>query len=103
MIDTIVDIFRNQNLINQDIIFSKLTGKELSPDRLFKGKAEHYKIYMALGILEIEGFIKWTGSKRPLEFTLNTQIDSMVKWKDSDIIKKKPTSEFGLWRYSSHS
>jgi hypothetical protein len=89
IINTIVDIFRNQNLINQDMIFSKLIGKELSPDRPFKGKAEHYKIYMALGILEVEGLIKWTGSKRPLEFTLNPPNDSIIKWMDTKILQKK--------------
>lgn len=89
IINSIIDIFKNQNLINQDVIFLKLMGKELSPDRPFKGKAEHYKIYMALGILEIEGLIKWTGSKRPLEFTRIAPLDSIINWMNSKIIQNK--------------
>lgn len=89
IVNSIIDVFKNQDLVNQDIIFSLLEGKELAPDRPFKGKAEHYKIYMALGILEIKGLIKWTGSKRPVEFKLNGPLDSIKKWLDEEIIQAK--------------
>jgi hypothetical protein len=89
IIKIIIEVFKNQDLVNQDIIFSHLEGKELAPDRIFKGKAEHYKIYMALAILEIKGLIKWTGSKRPVEFKLNAPVESLKKWLDDEIIQIK--------------
>lgn len=83
---TIVEILKTQGIINKEIVFSKLENKELSPERLFKGKAEQYKIYMALGILEIEGLLKWTGSERPIEFISNSSPETIQKWIDEKII-----------------
>jgi hypothetical protein len=76
----IIEGFKNQNLINTDLIFSMLQGKNLSSDRPFKGKPEEYKIRMTLGILELEGLIKWTGSKRPIEYKLNVPIEKFEEW-----------------------
>jgi len=89
IVTTIIEIFKIQDLVNQDMVFSHLEGKELAPDRIFKGKAEHYKIYMALAILEINGLIKWTGSKKPVEFILNGSTDDIKKWLDAEIIHPK--------------
>jgi len=72
--------FKENNVINTDLIFSKLERKELAPNRIFKGKSEEYKVRMTLGILEIENLIKWTGSKRPIEFKLNTSLENLQKW-----------------------
>lgn len=58
----------------------QISVKNLSPDRPFKGKPEEYKIRMTLGILEIEGLIKWTGSKRPIEYKLNVPIEKIEEW-----------------------
>ncbi|MGV8122399.1 MAG: restriction endonuclease [Candidatus Xenobiia bacterium LiM19] len=73
IMDAIIDIFKNQgsNVIDKDLVFSKLEGRELTPGRVFKGKAEQYKIYMALEILTLECLLTWTGSKRPITYTLN--------------------------------
>lgn len=76
----IIEGFKSQNLINTDLIFSMLEGQNLSPDRPFKGKPEEYKIRMTLGILEIEELIKWTGSKRPIEYKLNVSIEKIDEW-----------------------
>jgi len=76
----IIEGFKSQNLINTDLILSVLEGQNLSPDRPFKGKPEEYKIRMTLGILEIEGLIKWTGSKRPIEYKLNVPIEKIDEW-----------------------
>jgi len=78
--EIIIESFKENNVINTDLIFSKLKGKELAPNRMFKGKTEEYKIRMVLGILEIENLIKWTGSKRPIEFKLNTSLENLEKW-----------------------
>jgi len=78
--EVIIESFNENNVINTDLIFSKLDGKELAPNRMFKGKPEEYKIRMTLGILEIENLLKWTGSKRPIEFKLNTSIENIQKW-----------------------
>ncbi len=40
---------------------------------------------MTLGILEIEGLIKWTGSKRPIEYKLNISIDEIEKWVEENL------------------
>jgi hypothetical protein len=80
ILEKIIEEFKTQNLINTDLIFSMLEGQSLSVGRPFKGKAEEYKIRMALGILEIEGLIKWTGSKRPIEYKLNVPIERMQEW-----------------------
>jgi type III secretion system FlhB-like substrate exporter len=83
IIDNIINAFKNQNVVNNDLIFSMLNEKDLSSDRPFKGKAEEYKIRMALGILEIENLIKWTGSKRPIEYTLIKTHDEFKNWYDN--------------------
>jgi len=80
ILNKIIEAFKSQNIINTDLIFSMLKGQDLSPDRPFKGKAEEYKIRMTLGILEIEGLIKWTGSKRPIEYKLNAPIEKIDEW-----------------------
>jgi len=85
ILEKITEAFKIQNLVNTDMISSILEGKDLSSGRPFKGKPELYKIRMALGILEIEGLIKWTGSKRPVEFRLNVQIDQIDEWIDKNI------------------
>lgn len=76
----VIEAFQSRKVVNTDLIFSMLSGKELAPNRPFKGKPEEYKIRMVLGILEIENLIKWTGSKRPIEYTLNSSIDEIEKW-----------------------
>jgi len=80
ILEKIIEGFKSQNLINTDLIFSMLEGQNLSSDRPFKGKPEEYKIRMTLGILEIEGIIKWTGSKRPIEYKLNVPIEKIDEW-----------------------
>jgi len=80
ILEKIIEGFKSQNLINTDLIFSMLEGQNLSPDRPFKGKPEEYKIRMTLGIIEIEGLIKWTGSKRPIEYKLNIPIEKIDEW-----------------------
>jgi hypothetical protein len=59
---------------------AQLVGKDLVPGRPLKGHQEEYKLYMALGILELEGLLKWTGSKRPVEYTLNVLVDALAQW-----------------------
>lgn len=83
IIDIIVKAFKTQNIVNNDLIFDILNGKNLSSDRPFKGKAEEYKIRMALGILELEDLIKWTGSKRPIEYKRNRTHDELIRWYDN--------------------
>ena len=85
----IIKGFKSQNLINTDLIFSILEGQSLSPDRSFKGKPEEYKIRMTLGILEIEGLIMWTGSKRPIEYKLNVPIEKIDEWIRENIRREK--------------
>ena len=80
ILEKIIEGFRSQNLINTDLVFSMLERQNLSSDRPFKGKTEDYKIRMTLGILEIEGLIKWTGSKRPIEYKLNDTTENINKW-----------------------
>jgi hypothetical protein len=62
------------------LIISSLEGHDLVKGRPYKGKAEEYKVRMALGILEVENLIKWTGSKRPIEYKLNSSIDKLRDW-----------------------
>jgi len=71
--------FEGQEVIRNKTIFNSLEGEELTKDRLFKGRNEEYKIRMALGILELEGLIKWTGSKRPIEYKLNVSMEELDK------------------------
>lgn len=74
----ILDYFRDNTVVNIDSIVSELEGIELAPGRPFRGKrAEGYKIKMALGLLEMKGFIIWTGSRRPIEFILNGSIENL--------------------------
>jgi len=73
------------------MVFSHQKGGELAPDRLFKGKAEHYKFYMDLAILEINGLLKRTGSKMHVEFILNGSIEEIKKGLDEQIIHPKST------------
>jgi DNA-directed RNA polymerase delta subunit len=80
ILEMIVNAFDHQNIVSVDVIFSKLEGRELAPNRSFKGKAEDYKIRMTLGILEIEELIKWTGAKRPIEYKLNVPLGEINVW-----------------------
>jgi len=89
IVSKIIDAFQSYKVINNDTIFNLLRNQELSPNRIFKGKAEEYKIRLALGILELEGFIKWTGSLRPIEYTLEKSIEELIKWKEEYIDKQK--------------
>lgn len=82
----IIEAFKAQNVINNDTIFQLLENQELSPNRIFKGKAEEYKIRMILGVLELEGFTKWTGSLRPIEYTLDKPLDEVIKWSKETVI-----------------
>ena len=88
IISKIIEAFQNQNVINKDKIYQSLVDQELSPNRLFKGKTEEYKIRMILGVLELEGFIKWTGSLRPIEYTLDKPIADLIKWSQEIATKK---------------
>ena len=88
IISKIIDAFQNQNVINNDLIYQSLVDQKLSPNRLFKGKAEEYKIRMILGVLELEGFTKWTGSLRPIEYTLDKPIAELIKWSQETATKK---------------
>jgi len=80
ILSKILEAFEQQNIINNDTIFQLLVDKELSSNRIFKGKAEEYKIRLTLGILELEGLLKWTGSLRPIEYTLAKPITELKKW-----------------------
>lgn len=80
ILSKILEAFEQQNIINNDTIFQLLVDKELSSNRIFKGKAEEYKIRLTLGILELEGLLKWTGSLRPIEYTLDKPITELKKW-----------------------
>jgi len=80
ILEKIMEGFEDHDLISTDLIFSLLEGTNLSPSRPFKGKPEEYKIRLALGILEIEGLVKWTGSKRPIEYKLNVPIERIKQW-----------------------
>jgi hypothetical protein len=73
-------------IINVSTIFKDLEKSGFHKDRLFKGRAEDYKIRMSLGILEIEGLLKWTGRKSPIEYTANIPIDEFQSWFESKII-----------------
>lgn len=87
IVRTIISIFQDQNLINKDLIYVRLQETELSPNRPFKGAPEEYKIYMALGILELDGLLKWTGSKKPVEYTLNRPLDDLEQWCKDKIVR----------------
>jgi len=80
ILEKLIEAFKSQNVINTDLIFSMLEGKNLAADRPFKGKAEEYKIRMVLGVLEVEDLIKWTGSKSPIEYKLNDSVERLYEW-----------------------
>ena len=40
---------------------------------------------MALGILELVGLIKWTGSKRPIEYTLTKSVGDILTWVNKEL------------------
>lgn len=88
IISKIIEIFKNQNVINNDIVYKSLINKELSLNRFFKGRAEEYKIRMILGVLELAGLTKWTGSLRPIEYTLDRPIADLIKWSQEISAKK---------------
>ncbi|MBN1550466.1 winged helix-turn-helix domain-containing protein [bacterium] len=83
ILDTVKVAFEGHNVINTDLIFSMLEGREIAPNRAFKGVPEVYKIRMTLGILEIEGIITWTGSKRPIEYILQNSLKVLENWTKS--------------------
>lgn len=83
IIGKVVEAFQHQNVINFDTVYQSLENKELAPLRLFKGAAEEYKIRVILGVLELEGLIKWTGSKRPIEYTLGKSITDLVAFSEN--------------------
>lgn len=80
ILEKIIEGFKSHDPIRADLVFSLLEGRNLSPDRPFKGKPEEYKIRLALGVLEIEQLVKWTGSKRPIEYKLNVPIETINQW-----------------------
>ncbi|KKL92312.1 hypothetical protein LCGC14_1885950 [marine sediment metagenome] len=81
ILDLILDYLRDNTVINRDNIINVLDGTELAPGRPFRGKrSEGYKIKMGLGLLEMKGFIVWTGSRRPIEFTLTEAIEKLETW-----------------------
>jgi len=86
ILEKITQAFKSQNIINTDLIFSILEGQQISHDRYFKGKAEEYKIRMVLAILELEELIRWTGSKRPIEYKLNVPIEKIDEWASKNIV-----------------
>lgn len=88
IISKIIEAFEDQNVINNDIIYQALVCQELSPNRIFKGKAEEYKIRRILGVLELKGFTKWKGLLRSIEYTLDKLISDLIKW-SQEIVHKK--------------
>lgn len=80
IISKVIEAFLHKDIINNELVYNALIGKELSSNRMFKGKAEEYKIRMILGVLELEGFTKWTGSLRPIEYTLDKSLEELRKW-----------------------
>jgi hypothetical protein len=89
ILNSIIEAFQISDIVSADVIFSMLEGHNLAENRAFKGKPEDYKIRMALGILEIEGMTKWTGSKRPIEYTLGVSSEKTMKWWKGVQIKKR--------------
>lgn len=80
IINTILEAYQISDVVSVDVVFSMLEQRNLAENRPFKGRPEDYKIRMAFGILEIEGMIKWTGSKRPIEYSLVAQESDIGKW-----------------------
>lgn len=84
IIEKTFEAFETNNVVNVEIISRLLKDKEISQGRIYKGNAEIYKIRLVLGILEIEGCIKWTGSKRPIEYKLKNEKAEILKWKQKN-------------------
>ena len=82
---SIGEALQNNSLISVATIFSDLENIGLAPGRPFKGRAEDYKIRMILGILEVEGLLKWTGSKSPIEYVTNKTPEDFSNWYKSNI------------------
>ncbi|PLV56041.1 winged helix-turn-helix domain-containing protein [Thermotoga sp. SG1] len=80
IIRKIVEVFKNNAEVSSSTVFSLLEGEELVPGRPFRGKSERYKMDMALGILELEGFIEWTGKKMPVTYRLKKPVEEIEKW-----------------------
>ncbi len=87
IISTILSILSTNNVISVEAVSEELHGKDIGFERLYKGKPEEYKIFMALGILEVENLIKWTGAKRPIEYSLAVPIEKIREWCDLKIKK----------------
>jgi hypothetical protein len=86
ILDIISEAFNLQNIVYVDAIMELLKDRDLSPNRPFKGRTEDYKIRMTLGILEIEEIIKWTGSKRPIEYILKVEPNGIEEWYQTRIV-----------------
>lgn len=80
ILDVISEAYQKQDIVYVDLIIDILTNRELAPNRQFKGKSEDYKIRMTLGILEFEEIIKWTGSKRPIDYLLKVKPNGIEEW-----------------------
>lgn len=87
ILKTVETSFRERDLVNAELIHQKLLGDELDTNREYKGKAEEYKIRVLIGILELEGLLGWTGSKRPIEYKLNVSIEKIDEWIHKNIKK----------------
>jgi len=88
ILKTIGTSFRERDLVNAELIHQKLLRDELDTNRKYKGKAEEYKIRVMIGILELEGLLGWTGSKRPIEYKLNVPIEKIDEWIHENIKKR---------------
>ena len=86
--ETIKTSFEEMDIINAELIHKKLLENDLDINRKYKGKAEEYKIRVMLGILELEGLLGWTGSKRPIGYKLNVPIKEIGEWVRGNIKKK---------------
>lgn len=88
--DEIINIFQEVNVLGVKEVHESLKGKNLAKDRPYKGKAERYKIRVCLGVMELEEFLKWTGSKRPIEYKLNTTTNNKIEdWVENNIQSQK--------------
>ncbi|KAF2957822.1 hypothetical protein AS159_05305 [Thermotoga sp. Ku-13t] len=75
-----LEAFKTSDEVSALTIASSLKDEELTPGRKFHGRSEKYKIDMALGILELEGFIEWTGRKMPVSYRLKKPVEEIEKW-----------------------
>lgn len=85
IIGKIISILSTKNVISVDAVSEELRGKDIGFERPYKGKPEEYKIFMALGILEVENLLQWTGAKRPIEYSLAVPVEQIQSWCDSKI------------------